>query len=146
MKITVAMTVTFIILSLGTSQAQQAKRAEANQRGQSGILCAWVLYAAIQQGVEACSLEPRPSDLEMQRATRRIEEFSLANTTKGLTQEHFDEYERQNLEVFKTATPQNFEAMCNDIRMMRDGMGDSVVADTDALLSVPREPELGECL
>ena len=134
-KITAALTVACFLFGVGTSQAQDGS-----------VLCIWAIYVGIQQGVEICPLDPQPSDIDMQRSIERIEKFALANSTRGLTQTQLDEYKRDDLEVAKTATPQNFAAFCSDMEMMRNGLGSNVTEMTDRLLSERREPEMGSCL
>jgi hypothetical protein len=130
------------------SRFQQSRSApKVDQSGKGAVLCLWSIYVSMQQGIELCGLELRSSDADLQRSISRIEEFALENTTTGVSAGDLRDYKADLVEDAKRmSSSSNREGFCRDVIHFRDNLGAQVIAQTDDLLSVRREPLWAPCI
>lgn len=85
-------------------------------------------------------------DEDLAPSIRRVEEFILEHTTKGVTQAMLDNHKSGGYEQSKQIMSTQSDALCETVEMMRENMVGNLVAATDDLLSVPREPLWNPCI
>jgi hypothetical protein len=127
--------------------ATQDTRPTMDESGKGAVLCLWSIYISIEQGVDICGLEPRPSDADLRASIDRTEAFILENTTTGITTETLSTYKAdvydQTKEMLRT---DNGEAMCRDVVTFRENIAEDVTRHTNELLSISREPLWNPCI
>lgn len=127
--------------------AAQDTRPAMDESGKGAVLCLWSIYVSIEQGVDICGLEPRPSDADLRASIDRTEAFVLENTTTGITAETLSTYKADLYDQTKgMLRTDNAEAMCQDVVSFRDSIAEDVTRHTNELLSVPREPLWNPCI
>lgn len=121
-------------------------RPEFDQSGKGAVICVWSIYVDIQQGIELCDLPPMAGDEDLAPSIRRVEEFILEHTTRGVTQAMLDSHKSRTYEQSKQALSTQSDGLCETVKMLREKMVGNLVAATDDLLSVPREPLWNPCI
>lgn len=126
---------------------ESANGPKVDRSGKGAVLCMWSIYVSIQHGVELCKLDAQPSDAELGRSIERIEEFTLENTTIGVSAGDLRDYKADTYKQTKSMIDAGQgDAVCRDIARFRDSLADGLKDQTDALLSIPREPLWNPCI
>jgi len=126
---------------------ESANAPNVDRSGKGAVLCLWSIYVSIQHGVELCKLDAQHSDAELGRSIERIEKFTLENTTIGVSAGDLRDHKADVFNQTKSMIDAGQgDAVCRDITRFRDSLADGVREQTDALLSIPREPLWNPCL
>lgn len=135
-----------ILAGLTTSAGGQEGRPPFDQSGKGAVLCVWSIYVGIEQGIDLCEMAPMAGDEHLAPSIRRMEDFILEHTTQGISQAVLDDYKSRVYEQTRQLMGSQSKAMCEDVRMMRELLVGNLVAATDDVLSVPREPLWNPCI
>lgn len=124
--------------------------------GKGAVLCLMHVLVGTKAGVEVCKWTRTPADDVIDKGLADIAAFAVANSSRLVMREQFDDYVKGELDVYRdaydqepgycTADPKNQEseaALPWMFHTMDPAKLTAAIADT---LSVPREPLLSPCL